>query len=243
MVHVLFAVSGSDHWTFADGTVHPCGYWPEELAVPHEVFRAAGFEVTVATPGGAVPTADVAGFSADMNGGSDEPGLRFKAYLDSIHDELSAPATLEDVDAADYDLVFVPGGHGPMEDLAASDRFGALVRTFHESGKRIAAVCHGPAALLPARDETGTWLFAGRRVTGFTNEEETQVGFADKAPWLLENRLREEGGAFEHSEAAWQQLVVADGQLFTGQNPASSRPLADLLVAELLHEGVPASTA
>lgn len=230
MTRVLFAVSGSDHWTLKDGTRHPCGFWPEELAVPHEVFSAAGFEITIATPQGATPTADEAGFSAEMNGGREEPGARFRAYLESIKDQLESPARLEEVDAADYDLVFVPGGHGPMEDLAVSAEFGVLVSAFADAGKPVAAVCHGPAALLPAHGDDGRWRFAGRHVTGFTNAEEMQVGFAERAPWLLEDRLRAAGGAYENSTEPWASHVVADGGLFTGQNPESSRPLAELLV-------------
>lgn len=230
MTRVLLAVSGSDHWTLNDGTRHPCGFWPEELAVPHEIFTGAGFETTIATPGGTTPVPDEAGFTAEMNGGSDEPGARFRAYLDSIRDQLQSPVRLEDVDVADYDLVFVPGGHGPMEDLAVSAEFGALVCAFADAGKPVAAVCHGPAALLPARASDGSWRFDGRRVTGFTNAEETQVGFDERAPWLLEDRLRSAGGAFENNSQPWTPHVVADGVLFTGQNPASSRPLADLLV-------------
>src|ERR1700681_3920402 len=83
MTRVLFAVSGKDYWTLADGRRHPCGYWPEELAVPHEVFARAGWEITIPTPGAVVPTADKAGFSAAMNGGSEEPGRLFRVYLDS----------------------------------------------------------------------------------------------------------------------------------------------------------------
>jgi putative intracellular protease/amidase len=229
MTRVLFAVSGSDYWTLADGTRHPCGYWPEELAVPHEVFSQAGFEITVATPGAVTPTADEAGFTAAMNGGSEEPGQRFRAYLDSISGQLSTPMALEDADPADYDLVFVPGGHGPMEDLAASSSFGGLVADFTALGKPVAAVCHGPAALLPAVDNDGKWLFNWRRVTGFTNTEEAQVGFADKAPWLLEDRLSSAGGLFEQSGRPWAPHVVVDGNLYTGQNPASSLPLATTL--------------
>jgi putative intracellular protease/amidase len=240
MTRVLFAVSGSDHWTLNDGTRHPCGFWPEELAIPHEVFTAAGFETTIATPGGATPVADEAGFSAAMNGDSEEPGARFRAYLASIKEQLDSPVRLEDVDAADYDLVFVPGGHGPMEDLAVSSAFGALVSAFADAGKPVAAVCHGPAALLPATAGDGRWHFDGRRVTGFTNTEETQVGFAERAPWLLEDRLRDAGGSFENSSQPWAAHVVADGVLFTGQNPASSRPLADLLVEQA--RGVVADT-
>ena len=94
-------------------------------------------------------------------------------------------------------------------------------------------VCHGPAALLTADDRDGKWPFAGRRVTGFTNAEETQVGFADKAKWLLEDRLTSAGGLFEGSGVPWAPHVVNDGNLYTGQNPASSLPLARRLVEVL----------
>jgi putative intracellular protease/amidase len=230
MTRVLIAVTGSDYWTLADGTRHPCGYWPEELAIPHEAFVAAGFDVTVATPGGVVPTADEAGFTAAMNGGSDEPGQRFRAYLDSISDQLARPADLDAADAATYDLVFIPGGHGPMEDLARCAGFGDLIAGFSALGKPVAAVCHGPAALLSAVDADGKWIFSGRRVTGFTNTEERQVGFADKANWLLEDRLVAAGGLLEHSGTPWAAHVVVDGNLYTGQNPASSLPLAQALI-------------
>jgi putative intracellular protease/amidase len=233
MTRVLFAVSGKDYWTLADGTRHPCGYWPEELAVPHEVFARAGCEVTIATPGAVVPTADEAGFSAAMNGGSPEPGRRFRGYLDSIAGALSAPADLDGAAPVSYDLVFVPGGHGPMEDLARCTGFGRLVAGFTELGKPVAAVCHGPAALLPAEDSGGKWLFAGRRVTGFTNAEETQVGLADRAKWLLEDRLKSAGGLFECGGVPWAPHVVSEGNLYTGQNPASSEPLARRLLEVL----------
>lgn len=232
MTRVLFAVSGSDHWTLADGTRHPCGFWPEELAVPHEIFRAKGFDVVIATPGAVVPTPDEAGFTPEMNGGSAEPGARFRSYLDSIAAELRSPANLDEVDPADFDFVFVPGGHGPMEDLANSPAFGALVAAFDAQGKPVAAVCHGPAALLPAQTANGGWLFDGRRVTGFSNVEEGQVGFADKAPWLLEDRLSAAGGKFENGAGPWEPHVVVDGNLYTGRNPASSAPLAERLVAD-----------
>jgi putative intracellular protease/amidase len=235
MTRVLFAVSGSNYWTLTDGTRHPCGFWPEELAVPHEVFAEAGFDITIATPGAVTPTADEAGFSAAMNGGSEEPGNAFRAYLASIAEQLASAAPLEETDVADYDLVFVPGGHGPMEDLAASHAFGALVTAFTSQNKPVAAVCHGPAALLPAVDQEGKWVFDSRRVTGFTNAEEQQVGLADEAPWLLEDRLKTSGGLFEHSGSPWAEHVVVDGNLYTGQNPASSRPLARTLVEAFVH--------
>lgn len=231
MTRVLIALSGSDHWTLADGTKHPCGYWPEELAAPHEVFTQAGFDITIATPGGARPVADEAGFTPEMNGGATEPGERFRSYLAGIADQLAAPADLDAVQADDYDLVFIPGGHAPMEDLAVSERFGALLAEFTAQGKPVAAVCHGPAALLPARNADGTWLFKGREVTGFSNTEEEQVGFADKACWLLENRLTAAGGAYQQSDTPWSPHIIVDGNLYTGENPASSEALARALVA------------
>jgi putative intracellular protease/amidase len=230
MTNILFAVTGSDVWTFKDGTKHPCGYWPEELAAPHKVFTDAGFDVTFATPGGVRPVADEAGYSPEMNGGSAEAGQKIRDHIASISGELDKVVALEDVNPADYDAVFVPGGHGPMEDLAVSTSFGEQLAQFLDAGKPVAAVCHGPAALLPARRADGGWLFAGYRLTGFSNEEETQVGFADKAPWLLEDRLRESGGAYSATDA-WSEKIVVDRNLYTGQNPASSVALAEAVAA------------
>ena len=116
-----------------------------------------------------------------------------RGELDALADQLASPAALEALSADDYDGVFVPGGHGPMEDLASSDELGVVLAMLDDD-KVVAAVCHGPAALLSAMRPDGTWAFAGRKLAGFTNDEETQAGLADKAPWLLEDRIREAGG-------------------------------------------------
>lgn len=231
MTRVLIAVTGVDHWTLADGTQTPAGYWPEELSTPHRVFADAGVDITVATPGGVSPTATEAGFAPELFGGDASVPQGIREHLASIA-ALDAPEKLEDADAADHDLVFVPGGWGPMEDLAVSASFGELLRRFTAAGKPVAAVCHGPAALLPARDDEGGWLFAGRRVTGFSNAEEHAVGTAPLARWLLEDRLRAEGGHYSAAPGDWAEYVVVDGNLYTGQNPASSRALAERLVAD-----------
>jgi hypothetical protein len=101
-----------------------------------------------------------------------------------------------------------------------------------DDDKVVASVCHGPAALLSAMRPDGTWAFAGRRMTGFTNDEETQAGLADKAPWLLEDRLREGGGQME-TGPAWQPFSVVDDNVVTGQNPASSGQAAQRTVEAL----------
>jgi putative intracellular protease/amidase len=233
MTRALVAVTGATHWTLADGTRHPSGYWPEEVSTPYAVFEAAGIELTVATLGGVPATADEAGFDPVHHGDSDEAVQRMRDHLDSIPG-LTAPVVLEDVDIADYDFVFVPGGWGPMEDLAVSESFGWLVRQFTEAGKPVAAVCHGPSALLPARADNGEWLFAGRHVTGFSNVEEEQVGTLALAKWTVEDRLREEGGHYSAAADEWAELVVVDGNLYTGQNPASAGALAQRLVLDVV---------
>ena len=119
-----------------------------------------------------------------------------------------------------------------MEDLAVSDDLGALLVTMLDGGKVVSSVCHGPAGLLPATRADGTWLFAGRSLTAFTDAEERQAGLAEKAPWLLESRLRESGATFSSGEP-WEPFVVVDDRLVTGQNPASSTEAAEKVVGLL----------
>lgn len=223
MANILFVVTGADHWTLKDGTRHPTGFWAEELVAPYEVFTGAGHQVVIATPGGVLPTVDRASLTAESNGGQ-EAADRVADALDAISG-LRRPLRLEEVDPADYAVVFYPGGHGPMEDLAVDEVSGRLLTEVLASGRPLGVVCHAPAALLAARGADGASPFAGYRLTGFTNAEETQAGLADKAPWLLQDRLVELGADFREGEP-WLPHVVTDRSLFTGQNPASSGPLA-----------------
>jgi putative intracellular protease/amidase len=226
MPKILFVVTGATHWTLKDGTRHPTGYWAEELLTPYSAFTQAGHEVVFATPGGVVPTADAGSLAPEVNGGRD-----VTAELAGIAG-LASPLTLEAVDLAGYGAVFYPGGHGPMEDLAADSTSGRLLVEALESGRPLGVVCHAPAALLAATRADGTPAFAGRTITAFSNEEERQGGLADKAIWLLEDRLRAIG-ADVRVEAVWTPNVVVDGNLLTGQNPMSSGPLAAELLKQL----------
>ncbi|MFF6996329.1 type 1 glutamine amidotransferase domain-containing protein [Streptomyces sp. NPDC008313] len=230
MSKILFVITGVDHWTLADGTRHPSGFWAEEVVAPYEAFEAAGHEVVVATPGGVVPTVDRGSLAPEANGGQEGADRVAKtlASLTALHE----PVGLGDVDLDDYAAVFYPGGHGPMEDLAVDTASGALLTRALASGKPLGVVCHGPAALLAATAEDGSNAFAGYRLTGFTNAEETQAGLADKAAWLLQDRLVEAGADFQEGEP-WAPYVVVDRNLVTGQNPASSAPLAGELLKKL----------
>jgi putative intracellular protease/amidase/uncharacterized protein (DUF2267 family) len=235
MPALLLILTGADHWTLNDGSAHPTGFWAEELLAPMRVFDEAGVDVTIATPGGVRPTVDESSLSPEMAGGEQE-AARLRGELDALADRLESPMALEEVSPADYDGVFIPGGHGPMEDLAVSPDIGRLLVTMLDADKVVASVCHGPAALLPAVRDAGGWAFAGRTLAGFTNEEEAQAGLADRAPWLLEDRLRDAGGSLT-TGPAWQPFSVVDGNLVTGQNPASSADVARQAVERLDGQG------
>ncbi|MGW0873432.1 type 1 glutamine amidotransferase domain-containing protein [Streptomyces sp. NPDC002740] len=230
MAKILFVLTGADHWTLADGTLHPTGFWAEEAAAPYEAFRAAGHEVVVATPGGVVPTVDRGSLAAAVNGGQ-EAADRVAGVLDAMT-ELRRPVRLEDVDLDEYAAVFYPGGHGPMEDLAVDAVSGRILVDALRSGRPLGVVCHGPAALLAAVTEDGSNAFAGYRVAAFTNAEEFQAGLGERAKWLLQDRLTEAGVEVRVGEP-WAPHVVVDRNLVTGQNPASSAPLAAELLKHL----------
>ncbi|MFD0419966.1 type 1 glutamine amidotransferase domain-containing protein [Streptomyces sp. NPDC127108] len=227
MSKILYVMTGAAFWTLADGAEHPTGFWAEEAVAPYEAFRAAGHEIVVATPGGVVPPVDRGSLAPEVNGGQ-EGANRIAAGLVSFA-ALRSPIRLEDVDLGDYAAVYYPGGHGPMEDLAVDADSGRLLSLALESGKPLGVVCHASAALLAATGADGTNAFAGYRLTGFTNAEETQAGLADRAKWLLQDRLVAAGADFQEGEP-WAPHVVVDRNLVTGQNPASSAPLATELL-------------
>ncbi|MFJ6096816.1 type 1 glutamine amidotransferase domain-containing protein [Williamsia muralis] len=230
MAKVLFVMTAADHWTLKDGSKHPTGFWAEEFVAPYEEFTNAGHEVVVATPGGKVPVVDKGSLAADANGGQDKADA-IAAKLES-NEELKHPISLDDVDLSHYVAVFYPGGHGPMEDLAVDDVSGRLLTEAIDSGRPLGVVCHAPAALLAATRDDGSFTFAGYQATGFSNAEETQAGLADKARWLLQDRLIDLGVDYQEGEP-WAPKVVVDRNLYTGQNPASSAPLAQRILADL----------
>jgi putative intracellular protease/amidase len=231
MTKVLFVISAADRWTLNDGTVHPSGYWAEEVAMPYRIFTEAGWDITVATPGGKAPTLDQ--LSLGISGGMPRKRREIKRYLDGIADVLAHPVVLDTVNPDDYDLVFYPGGHGPMEDLAYDKTSGALLAHRLASRRPLALLCHAPAAILAATGPDGRSPFAGRKMTGLSNREELLNRFAKKAPWLLEDRLKEAGVDYSKALLPLRPHVVVDGNLYTGQNPQSSEKLAERLVADV----------
>lgn len=231
MIKVLMVVSAADHWTLNDGTHHPTGFWAEELVTPYSIFTDAGWNVDVATPGGTAPTVDQA--SLDEGAGDADTLQEVKAKLEELQPVLAKPLSLDNVKAADYDLVFYPGGHGPMEDLAVNEVSGRILIERMANNAPVALLCHAPAAVLATENAPGGSPFAGRSMTGFSNDEERAAGLADKALWLLEDRLVDLGVQYDKAPEPWASYVTVDGNLYTGQNPSSSRELAERLVKDL----------
>ncbi|WP_329303665.1 type 1 glutamine amidotransferase domain-containing protein [Streptomyces sp. NBC_00659] len=231
MSKILMIVSAADSLVLADGSTHPTGFWAEEVAASHKVLRAAGAQVDIATPGAVRPTVDA--LSLDSRGGvSEADAQEFRAYLDTIADQLSSPLKLADVRLSDYDALYIPGGHAPMADLAQDADLGRLLNEADAQGTIVAALCHGVAALLSATTPDGGFTFAGRALTSFADEEERQGGLGDNTPFYLESVLRERGAAVE-TGAPWSNKVVVDGKLITGQNPQSSTGTAEATLKAL----------
>ncbi|MEO8813101.1 MAG: type 1 glutamine amidotransferase domain-containing protein [Caulobacteraceae bacterium] len=218
-MHVLIVVTSTD--TLSPG--HPTGVWLEEFALPYLALVEAGIAVTVASPkGGAAPI-------DPRTAPDDKTPAMWRGALGA----LAATVPLSEVSEARFDALYLPGGHGPMVDLVGDRRLKSLVAAFDRAGKIVAAVCHGPAGLLGAKSESGDPILAGRRVTGFTNGEETLAGLAATVPFSLEDAMRKEGGLFEHALLPMIGHVVCDGNLITGQNPASSLAIGRTLVEAL----------
>lgn len=194
------------------------GFWLEELAAPYLEFSRQGAQIDIASPAGGKPAADP---KSESN-----PTPTVRAFLDdaSASRKLSDTKRLADV-SADYDAYFVVGGHGVMWDLSEDPSLKQLLASAYERGSIVAAVCHGPAALVNVRLTNGHYLVADKRVAAFTNAEEAAVGLDKVVPFALESMLKERGAKYE-AAPNWTSFAIRDGNLVTGQNPASSLAVA-----------------
>ncbi|WP_263913230.1 type 1 glutamine amidotransferase domain-containing protein [Achromobacter sp. 79A6] len=204
------------------------GFWLEEFAAPYYAFLDAGATLTLASPKGGQPPLDPK--SDDPDAQTDDT-RRFRQDP-AAQQRLAATRRLAEVQAADYDAVFYPGGHGPLWDLAEDPKSVSLIETMLAAGKPVAAVCHAPGVLRHAKTADGKPLVQGRQVTGFSNAEEAAVQLTDVVPFLVEDQLAALGGLYTKGPD-WQPYVVSDGLLITGQNPASSVGVAQALLDRL----------
>ncbi|MEP7088127.1 MAG: type 1 glutamine amidotransferase domain-containing protein [Gemmatimonadota bacterium] len=224
-MRVLIVLTSHDQ---LGNTGRKTGFWLEELAAPYYEFKDAGAEIVLASPKGGQPPLDPK---------SNEPSFQTDATRRFEADpaakaQLAATVRLDSVSETNFDTVFYPGGHGPLWDLAEDKSSIALIESFIAAGKPIALVCHAPGALRHAKSADGAPLVKGKKCTGFTNTEEAAVELTNVVPFLVEDELKAKGGIYSHADD-WAPYVVTDGQLTTGQNPASSAPAAAALLKQL----------
>jgi putative intracellular protease/amidase len=205
-------------------TGHKTGFWLEEFAAPYYAFKDAGVDLTLASPkGGQAPIDPKSDLPENQTGAM----ARFKKDKEA-QKALAHTLKLGDMKSEDFDTIFYVGGHGPMWDLVDNPKSIALIESFYNSGKPVAAVCHSPAVFHRVI-HNGAPLVRGKRVTGFTNGEEEAVRLTHVVPFLVEDELKRIGGLYEKA-ADWESFAVVDGRVVTGQNPASSTAAAQALL-------------
>jgi len=222
---VLFVLTSHDK---LGDTGEKTGFWIEEFAAPYYNLVDKGVDVTVASPKGGKAPID------PSSEGEDAQTEDTKRYYNDAETQkvIDNTVKLETLKADDFDAVFYPGGHGPLWDLANNKNSIALIEAFNKQNKPIGFVCHAPAALKNVKNESGEALVKGKKVTGFTNGEEEAVQLTNVVPFLVEDMLKENGGIYSKS-GDWEVHVLKDGNLITGQNPASSSKAADVLYESL----------
>ena len=207
------------------------GLWLEEAATPYRIFAEEGFSVDIASIKGGKAPVDVRSIPEKVT-----PDLQ------PVMDALERTMELGSISEAEYDAVYLPGGHGTMFDLPGNERLQEIIRSMYEKGKTVAAVCHGPSALVSLRLTNGTPLIKGKTVTAFTNGEELEAEMEGSIPFYLETRLLEDGAIFKKAPN-WHDHIERDGNLITGQNPQSSASIARAVAASLAETQAKAAQA
>mgnify|MGYP000353695396 FL=1 len=208
---VLFIVTSH---TQLGATGRQTGLYLSEFAHPYEVFSKAGFAISVASPRGGDAPIDPKSLSDEL-----------QAYVQYTRNTLA----LSQVETGSYDAFFVVGGHGTMWDLPGNSDLQRILAPAYEQGKAVAAVCHGPSALVGLKKADGSFLIQGKRVAGFSNDEEQAAQLSQVMPFLLEDELKRCGGRYQKAPN-WQAEIAVDGNLVTGQNPASAKGVAEAVV-------------
>lgn len=241
---ILMLITNQATLHLLNGEMHPSGFWAEEFVVPYKRFKKEGYDIDIATIGGIRPTVDRTSIDPHFAryvrpaGSQEEDAGRSTEYAEFINNvsDLKNPKNLDlftKEQVAVYDGIYLSGGHGALGDMPKSDAMTQVFRWSLELNKLIAAVCHGHCGLLNLRDGESRWPFAGYRLTAFSHAEELVTNMAGKLPFVLEIELKRLGALYEKADVIWDSHVVVDRNLITGQNPYSSRAIAETIVQKL----------
>ena len=221
-MNILMVLTSHDRLGASDKKT---GVWLEEFAAPYYAFKDAGANVTLASPRGGQPPLDPRSDAANFQ---TEDTHRFRRDR-AAQADLANTVRLSGISAGDHDAVFYVGGHGVMWDVAEDAASIRLIEAMFAANKPVAAVCHGSAVFRHTRAPAGAPLVRGKKVAGFTNTEEAAVGLTEVVPYLVEDMLKQNGGIYSKADN-FQPHVMKDGNLVTGQNPASSKGVAAAVV-------------
>ncbi|KAI0045988.1 class I glutamine amidotransferase-like protein [Auriscalpium vulgare] len=210
----------------------PTGWYLPEAAHPYYVL-APHFDIDFAAPAGPNPPLD----PASVENFKDDESVGF-LQDDAVKARFAAAKVIgpKTVDVGEYAAIFYVGGHGPVIDLASHEGNIAVANEFYRAGKTVAAVCHGPAALVGVTGADGKSIFDGKAATSFTNDEEVTMNKVKDIPFLVEDRLNELGATFVKAPEQWGVKVVTSGTLITGQNPASAKGVGEAILSALKGE-------
>ena len=226
---VLFVVTSHDRMGVLRN--RKTGVWLEDFAVAHDILSEAGYEVTTASPrGGEIPV------DPDSMRASELAFFTPEVWLERKKELLQESAPLDEISQDEYDAVYYPGGYGSFWDLSISRDNAALLESFVGSGKPVAAIRHGAAALLSAKTPSGQSILNGRRVTGASDDEERQMALDRVVPFSLGKRLSRCGAEYICTEP-WKPHVITDGMLITGQNTQSAGELAITMLSVMENAG------
>jgi putative intracellular protease/amidase len=226
-IKVLFVTTSHDK---VGDTGSQTGVWFEELAAPYYVFKEIGADITLASPNGGQVPLDPKSLGIIIATRSTK---RFLKDVEAM-DWLAHSRVLSVIEADDFDVIFLPGGHGFLWDLANNKNLQQLLESFDSNDKLIGTVSHGVVGLLSLQNDHGEFLVKGKQLTGFSNSEEEASGLTSVVPFLLETKLLSLGALYSKG-ANYVNHVVADGNIITGQNPASSEEVAKKIVAMVKH--------
>jgi putative intracellular protease/amidase len=217
---ILFVVTSHDK---KGDTGENTGYYLGEVSHPWEVLHKAGYEIDFVSPKGGTPPVD--GFDL-----KDPVNKEFWESKDK--NKIDNSLKPSQVNPSEYCTIFYAGGHGAMWDFADNKELADIASKIYENGGIVAAVCHGPAGLVNIKLNNGKYLVDGKKINAFTNEEESEVKLTNVVPFLLEDKLKEKGAKFEKS-GFWQNHVVNDQRVITGQNPQSAKSVGETILKEL----------
>ena len=222
MKKVLIPVT--NHATLGD-TKHVNGTFAPELTHAVHVLKEAGIDYEIASiNGGKAPI-----YGAEVEG--DDVNASVLADED-FQNRINNTLPVSQVNIGDYDAVFYPGGFGLLSDLATNEAFAKLSAKHYEQGGILAAVCHGPAALLPIILSNGESLLSSTSVTGFSREEEVDYGTINDVPFLMEEALTRKAARYSKVQP-WTSFIIEDGRVITGQNPASAHAVGTAIAKQL----------